>query len=754
MLLNEEEQSKISKSNLSMNPKIKKRKKISKINKYPFKKAKYVNEDNNEERISFTEHKNILNEYKEEMEFLRAKRKNPVSFDKCINYNIEKPNNIIICVDNTKFEKISKNENDNKLSNEKKNVKNYKNENIKISKLYDLYHHLFVKSGLESTKLSSFVDYLSSEMANVNEPNLQKKGKINFENIKKIILNLGNENIENTLIDKLIKEFYHCSFNHSIMEKFAKIINEIIINQNKYNIEIKNRDFNSFNDNNSLSIGIESSEKNSKAKRDKNSYSNILYEKLKNNNYDSCLSLTNDLDYFKSIVYLSNKYSINNNKNNLLDKTIIKSLETNRDLIKSFKEEKKEIANQNDANYLNNLLKNQKLKKYLNKKLNCFSQCFNNNILKILEKNNFNEIINLLINDNKEDKKKLKILNNISVPVSEKIKKTDISNFLILLCFMTCLTIINKNTNIISESDLSILNPIFQYICQFDNYLNLKLKNKKKKRMITINNKNRNKIKIRLDNTDTKESLNDNLTEERKIEEENKEENKEDRSKIIKIIVDNNDISIYSGNEELNNDKKVSNNNTYINEFFSLKLPLQNDNNKNIKKINNIQNNNDNIKYFNKNDLKDDLIDSNLNNNETVKNKIEINSKNKMDDNLSIFHKKLLRELSLGNDIFKLKYEKIREKKIKSINTNIIKENKYDQKEEKYNEISIEINEENVKIENENNININDNGLNNIKNKMLKKVGNKIIIYADNFSEENNNDSHINNSESNFKEKK
>ena len=37
---------------------------------------------------------------------------------------------------------------------------------------------------------------------------------------------------------------------------------------------------------------------------------------------------------------------------------------------------------------------------------------------------------------------------------------------------------------------------------------------------------------------------------------------------------------------------------------------------------------------------------------------------------------------------------------------------------------------------------------------MLKKVGNKIIIYADNFSEENNNDSHINNSESNFKEKK
>ena len=743
MFLNEEEQKNFSKKNSSTILKCKKRKRYSKINKYPLKKAKYYNEDNLEERISFIEHKNILDEYKEEIEFLRKKRKKPISFENCINY-IEKPNNnsnIIICVDNTKIDKKLKNKNDNKIPKEKKKVKNYKNENIKISKLYNLHQHLFVKSGLDSTKLSRFIDYLSSELANGNEFNSSKKEKINFEDIKKLILNLGNKNIENTLVDNLIKEYYHSSFNHSIMEKFTKKINEIIINQNKFNIEIKNKDCNSINDNNSISFGFESSEKNSKTKKDKNSYSYILDEKLTNNNYDSCLSLTNDLDYFKSIIYLNNKYQINNNKNNLLDKTIIKSLEMNRDLLKSFREEKKETANQNDANYLNNLLKNQNLKKYFNKKLNFFNQCFyNNNILKIIDKNNFNEIINLLINDNKEDKKKLKILNK---NLSENLKKDDISNFLILLCFIACLTIINKNPNRISESDLSILNPIFQYIHQFDNYSNIKLKNKKKKRMKTINGKNRNKIKINLDNIDIKESLNDNSTkaEERKIE----EENKEDKSQINKKIL-NNYISIYNGNKEINNDKKMTNNNSYINEYFSLKLPNQNDNNnKNIYRSYDIQHDKIKIKCFNKNDLIDDLIDKNLNNNETVKNKNEIKYKNQNNNNLSIFHKKLLRELSLGNDIFKLKYEKLREKKNKNIDSNINKENKDEQKEEKYNEVNIEINEENVKIKNENNINSNYNDFNNIDNKILKKVGNKIIIYSDDFSEENKNYSHNNN---------
>lgn len=81
---------------------------------------------------------------------------------------------------------------------------------------------------------------------------------------------------------------------------------------------------------------------------------------MNKNNYLSCLSLTNDLEYFKSFLFVYNKYL---KESNLIDKNLENSLETNKQLLKSFNEENKEIANEVDKAYLNNILKNKKIKK-------------------------------------------------------------------------------------------------------------------------------------------------------------------------------------------------------------------------------------------------------------------------------------------------------------------------------------------------------------------------------------------------------
>ena len=165
MFLNEEEKSKLSKNKKSLNHK--KRKKISKTNNYLLKYSNIPN-DVNEERISLTEHFNILNEYGEELKFLSMKRKNFIPNDNIYHFK-ENPNNnpsIIICVNDKKPNK-KRGKSDSKKVSEKKINKNLNNKNedsIKMSQLFNLYHYLFIKSGLDCKKPSRFVDYLSNEI--------------------------------------------------------------------------------------------------------------------------------------------------------------------------------------------------------------------------------------------------------------------------------------------------------------------------------------------------------------------------------------------------------------------------------------------------------------------------------------------------------------------------------------------------------------------------------------------------------------
>ena len=659
------------------NHKNKRKRKGPKYSNYIPKTTLFSNINNKEEKISLTEHTNILNEYQEELNFLGIKRKNSNNLLN-IDNNEEIPNN------NT-----NTNSKSNLISNDEPNKED---NSIKILDLYKLYHNLFIKSGIEGSRPSNFIYYLLND---INDSLLSNKSssKINFGDIKKLILKLPSEEPENSLINILINEYFHSDFSGNSMEKIITKINNSLIDQDKNKIFLKNS--NDIDNNNKIYYinddddknDIDTIDKSSKTKKDKLKYANIFNEKMNKNNYLSCLSLTNDLEYFKSFLFVYNKYL---KESNLIDKNLENSLETNKQLLKSFNEENKEIANEVDKAYLNNILKNKKLRKYISKKLIHFQKCNKNKILNILDKYNFNYIGKLLIDNKIENLNKLKTFNNLN---NHNFDKTDISNFLILILIFIGITLINNSSNISPKNDLTLLFPFFNYFKQLD--INIQKPQKFRKRI-----SKGNKIKIKLDNTIIKEFNNDNSKnkEEKKVETENSYHNK--------FPFNNNEFKL-NKNEE----NKINNIIKPIKKNSSL-LKVHNSNKEtsivNDRKINNI-NMNENEKNSNK------LF---LNYLKNENNKQSQNNKNMEKNNLNKFRNKLIKKLSFCHDIYKLNSSQNNENNIKNI---------YEKQEENSDNL--------MKIKEDNCINVN----NNYKVKLLEKNGNKIIIYEDELSEENNN---------------
>ena len=661
------------------NHKNKRKRKGPKYSNYIPKATLFSNINNKEEKISLTEHTNILNEYQEELNFLGIKRKNSNNLLN-IDNNEEIPNN------NT-----NTNSKSNLISNDEPNKED---NSIKILDLYKLYHNLFIKSGIEGSRPSNFIYYLLND---INDSLLSNKSssKINFGDIKKLILKLPSEEPENSLINILINEYFHSDFSGNSMEKIITKINNSLIDQDKNKIFLKNSNDIDNNNNNKIYYinddddknDIDTIDKSSKTKKDKLKYANIFNEKMNKNNYLSCLSLTNDLEYFKSFLFVYNKYL---KESNLIDKNLENSLETNKQLLKSFNEENKEIANEVDKAYLNNILKNKKLREYISKKLIHFQKCNKNKILNILDKYNFNYIGKLLIDNKIENLNKLKTFNNLN---NHNFDKTDISNFLILILIFIGITLINNSSNISPKNDLTLLFPFFNYFKQLD--INIQKPQKFRKRI-----SKGNKIKIKLDNTIIKEFNNDNSKnkEEKKVETENSYHNK--------FPFNNNEFKL-NKNEE----NKINNIIKPIKKNSSL-LKVHNSNKEtsivNDRKINNI-NMNENEKNSNK------LF---LNYLKNENNKQNQNNKNIEKNNLNKFRNKLIKKLSFCHDIFKLNSSQNNENNIKNI---------YEKQEENSDNL--------MKIKEDNCINVN----NNYKVKLLEKNGNKIIIYEDELSEENNN---------------
>ena len=659
------------------NHKNKRKRKGPKYSNYIPKATLFSNINNKEEKISLTEHTNILNEYQEELNFLGIKRKNSNNLLN-IDNNEEIPNN---------------NTNTNSKSNLIINDEPNKEDNsIKILDLYKLYHNLFIKSGIEGSRPSNFIYYLLND---INDSLLSNKSssKINFGDIKKLILKLPSEEPENSLINILINEYFHSDFSGNSMEKIITKINNSLIDQDKNKIFLKNS--NDIDNNNKIYYinddddknDIDTIDKSSKTKKDKLKYANIFNEKMNKNNYLSCLSLTNDLEYFKSFLFVYNKYL---KESNLIDKNLENSLETNKQLLKSFNEENKEIANEVDKAYLNNILKNKKLRKYISKKLIHFQKCNKNKILNILDKYNFNYIGKLLIDNKIENLNKLKTFNNLN---NHNFDKTDISNFLILILIFIGITLINNSSNISPKNDLTLLFPFFNYFKQLD--INIQKPQKFRKRI-----SKGNKIKIKLDNTIIKEFNNDNSKnkEEKKVETENSYHNK--------FPFNNNEFKLNKNEEnKINNIIKPIKKNSSLLKVHNSNKETSIGNDRKIKNINMNENEKNSNKLF-------------LNYLKNENNKQSQNNKNMEKNNLNKFRNKLIKKLSFCHDIYKLNSSQNNENNIKNI---------YEKQEENSDNL--------MKIKEDNCINVN----NNYKVKLLEKNGNKIIIYEDELSEENNN---------------
>ena len=171
-------------------------------------------------------------------------------------------------------------------------------------------------------------------------------------------------------------------------------------------------------------------------KKDKFTYSNFLADKLKENVNKSILSFTNDSEYFKSLIYVCNKYSKYIGKKEIPEKILIESLEKNIKILEKFKTEgeEKNLAMKEEKEYLNDLLKNKSIRKYINKKFKIFDEetIKTNKILNGLNINIFYKFFEIMLKNKSDDDidKLYKIFQEeFSISNDDKVEKNDLKNF-------------------------------------------------------------------------------------------------------------------------------------------------------------------------------------------------------------------------------------------------------------------------------------------------------------------------------------
>jgi len=434
-----------------------------------------------EEKISSTEHLNILNEYQDELKFLSINKKNSESSD---NSQISKDSStrdsdIVICVDSNSQETTEKiNDNENFEIKKFKLQNNNSNDNkINIINLYNIHKSLKNKIGTNYKKISNLVDVATNGLKNPNSYNFEKDNdKICFEKIKKII----NSNFEeNSMIKLLINKFYHFDFSHSNIEKLVEKINNFLNNENNL--------INKFQ-NNTININSKINDKNfSKNKRDTSFYQHILIEKINNNNYESILSLSNDRDYMNSIKYISNKFSLNSE---IKENSLIKAMKMNKKLLEDFEGKNNEIANRYELSTLKDILKNKKIRKKVKFCFRFLKRLSEKNFFKFLDENYLKYSDSLM--DEKQNKNFFKNL-----------AKLDHYDFSFFAYFLLGINYIDKSKINLSENELFSLIQIFLQFNKPENNEFGKYKKQRSKIMklkgIKKEKKNNNIIRINLE---------------------------------------------------------------------------------------------------------------------------------------------------------------------------------------------------------------------------------------------------------------
>lgn len=590
------------------------------------------------EQISVNEMTNKLNEFQEELAFLNKKRGADINIDKIISYqdnNQIKPVNALNN-DNknksTKIKKVENNKNKNLNSQNDDPNQNSSQNNTKMEEetqnstliidYYKLFYSLFESNRLDNSKPYKFVDYL------ITGDNLLfnlKKDKSRFEEIKKGMTLKPKNNIplSEQLLNKSIYEYLRCDFSNSFMKKLTERVNIFLMN--RYVSKRKGK--------NSLENSV------SLEKKDKFTYSNFLADKLKENSNKSCLSFTNDIEYFKSLIYVCNKYSKFIGKKEIPEKILIESLEKNKNILESFKTEGGEpfeTSKKIESEYLSDLLHNKSLRKYTTKKLKSLNTEIleSNKMLNSLDIDKFYKIMNIIIkNKNDDDVDKLyKIFDEekLLFDKDDKIGKNELKNFIVIFRFLLDLELTNNlnnkeyiNFDKNKLNDISILKEMYEYInlIQLNNSQTL-IKVEKVAIQNGSQKKGRSRIRAKKEQKEKEQKDNEENVDNKNIEDENMKNN------IDTISNNENSINVNPNNNSNTKQKRKSAKNSKIIQF---KVPYPtNNNNSNINSNGNGNTNvnasmnmniNNNINLSSNNKSNNSLFEIN-----TIRNDISISS--------------------------------------------------------------------------------------------------------------------------------
>ena len=441
MLLNIHEPTSLYVNQLSLNYTFNNRKAYTRKKKTPFKYPSPIIMD---ERISITEHLNILNEYQDELKYISLNQKNSESIDntQSLKDSSTRDSDIVICVESKSPETEKNDDFENYDLKKFKLQNNHSNDNkVNIFNLLNLNNSIVNKNFSNNTKISNLVDVAGNESKKNNSYDFKsEKNIITFDNIKKIF---KEKDQDNGNIKKYINKYYHFNFKHGSMEKLVEKINNILVNKNSNKFNLKN---DSFNINNK--INEKSPFKN---KKDSILYSNLLLKKMNNNNYDSALSLTCDKDYFNIIKSIYNKFSLNGN---MIDKNLKDVMMQNNKLLESFKKENKEKADKYDFKILKDIINDKHIRKKVKSNFRFMKHISEKNFYNFLEEYNSKNISESLTDDKEKSKNNFENFDNNN------------NNFFLLVYFLLGINYINKSQINLSENDLLSLIPTFMKLHQ------------------------------------------------------------------------------------------------------------------------------------------------------------------------------------------------------------------------------------------------------------------------------------------------
>ena len=478
MLLNYEKRTSLFVNQIPLNYPFHNRKQYIRRKKTPFI---YSASHKMDEKISNTEHLNILNEYQDELKFALFNQKNTESLDnsQTLKDNSTRDSDIIICVDSKIPELKTENYENDELKIFKLQNNNNNENKEKVYNLLNLNNSLINKVNPNYKKISNLIDISYHDSKKNDSHNFKNKSdKTKFEDIKKII-NTNDESNGN--IKNIINKYYHFNFKDSTIEKVVEKINNFLIKKNNTESKVQNDSFNIYINNNIFD------KINNKSRKDGCTFSNLLIDKINNNNYESALSLTNDINYFNSIKYLSNKFSSTGDK---LDNNLMKALEENNKILKDFKGKKKEIADKYDLNMLKEILKNKSIRKKLKLNFGFLRHISEKQFYKFLDEHVIKKNSESLIEANEKNKITFENFNESINP-----------HFSLFIYFLLGINYIEKSDLNLSEDELlSLISKFIKFNGADKNEKNkLKKRNKKMKLKRAKKAKKENNNIIRID---------------------------------------------------------------------------------------------------------------------------------------------------------------------------------------------------------------------------------------------------------------